>query len=106
MGTMREISHPAVGDLRIVNVFHALSDPARLGIVARLLTEGEIACADFDLPFAKATRAHHFRVLRESGLIRVRWEGKHQYAALREPDLEARFPGLADVIRRHQAEQT
>jgi DNA-binding transcriptional ArsR family regulator len=96
---MREPAHPATADLRLPAVFHALSDPARLGIVALLLREGEMACADFDLPFAKATRSHHFRVLREAGIIQVRWAGKHQYASLRHGDIDARFPGLFNVVR-------
>ncbi|HEY0448770.1 helix-turn-helix transcriptional regulator [Actinophytocola sp.] len=95
---MREAAHPTPADLRIVSVFHALSDPARLGIAQRLLAEGELACSSFDLPYAKATRSHHFRVLRECGVIRIRWEGKYQYAALRRTDLEHRFPGLLDVL--------
>lgn len=35
----------------------------------------EHACGSFDLPVGKATRTHHFRVLREAGLIDQRFHG-------------------------------
>ena len=89
---------PAVDELDLSTILHALSDPMRLRIVAGLATEGDRACKAFDLPIAKSTCAHHFRVLRESGVIRHRVVGTTRINSLRREELEARFPGLLDAV--------
>jgi len=66
-----------------------------------MLASGEErTCCSFDLPVVKSTGTHHFRVLREAGVIRQRVEGKTRLSALRREDLEARFPGLLDAVLR------
>lgn len=42
--------------------------------------------------------SHHFRVLRESGLVRTRHEGPSHMNELRRDDLDRRFPGLLDAV--------
>jgi DNA-binding transcriptional ArsR family regulator len=42
--------------------------------------------------------SHHFKVLRESGLINVRIDGKQRFLSIRYEDLEQRFPGLLDSV--------
>ena len=79
-------------------MLHALSDPARLEIVRRLAAGDEPPCGTFDLGLSKATLSHHFRVLRESGVVRTRPEGRKRLLSLRVDDLEARFPGLLDAV--------
>jgi DNA-binding transcriptional ArsR family regulator len=80
------------------SVLHALSDPARLDIVRRLADGDEWSCGYFDLGLSKATLSHHFRVLREAGIVAVRPEGRKRLLSLREDDLNERFPGLLDAI--------
>jgi DNA-binding transcriptional ArsR family regulator len=46
----------------------------------------------------KSTCTHHFKVLREAGIIRQRQEGTSRLNTLRRDDLEARFPGLLPTI--------
>ena len=41
---------------------------------------------------------HHFKVLRESGVIRQRQEATLRLTSLRREDLDSRFPGLLDRI--------
>ena len=41
---------------------------------------------------------HHFRVLREAGVIRQEREGTTKLTSLRRDDLDARFPGLLDAV--------
>jgi DNA-binding transcriptional ArsR family regulator len=41
---------------------------------------------------------HHFRVLRESGVIRQKREGTSKLTELRRQDLDARFPGLVEAV--------
>ena len=76
------------------SILHALSDPARLEIVRRLAAGSEWSCGRFELGLSKATLSHHFRVLREAGVLRTRPDGRKRLLSLRESDLNARFPGL------------
>ena len=89
---------PRTEDLSLPAVMAALSDPARLAIVRVLAAEGERTCGTFDLGLSKATRSHHFKVLREAGLTHTRAEGTHRHVSLRRDDLDARFPGLLDAV--------
>ena len=95
---MREPHHPARAEIELSSVLHALSDPARLEIVRRLADGDEPSCGTFSLGLSKATLSHHFRVLRESGLVRTRPEGRKRLLSLRTDDLETRFPGLLTAI--------
>jgi DNA-binding transcriptional ArsR family regulator len=95
---MREPHHPSRQELELSAVLHALSDPARLEIVRRLADGDEPSCGAFDFGLSKATLSHHFRVLRESGVVLVRPEGRKRLLSLRMEDLDARFPGLMGAI--------
>lgn len=93
------IAHPPREELELGAVLHALSDPVRLQIVAELArSAGEYTCGSFALPVTKSTCTHHFKVLRESGLIKQRAQGTTRLNKLRRDDLEARFPGLLATI--------
>jgi DNA-binding transcriptional ArsR family regulator len=96
--TTQEIPHPARGELDLAAVLHALSDPVRLRIVAGLAEGDERTCGSFDVSVSKSTCTHHFRVLREAGLIRQRQQGTMRLNSLRRDDLEARFPGLLETV--------
>jgi DNA-binding transcriptional ArsR family regulator len=93
-----DIPHPALDDLDLATVLHALSDPVRLEIVAGLAGGDERPCGSFDVAVTKSTCTHHFRVLREAGLIRQRQQGTMRLNTLRRDDLEVRFPGLLGTI--------
>jgi len=90
--------HPAREEIELAAVLHALSDPMRLRIVAVLAAGEERSCKSIDLPVVKSTCTHHFRVLREAGVIRQRHEGTARLNSLRREDLEARFPGLLAAV--------
>jgi DNA-binding transcriptional ArsR family regulator len=90
--------HPEQAELELCAVLHALSDPMRLRIVGDLVTGEERSCKSFDLPVVKSTCTHHFRVLREAGVIRQRLEGTTRFNSLRREDLDARFPGLVEAV--------
>lgn len=97
--TLEAIEQPAREEIELAAVLHALSDPLRLRIVAALAPDGaECACGSIELPVTKSTRSHHFRVLREAGLITTRQEGTSRVSMLRRDDLNARFPGLLETI--------
>ncbi len=95
---MREPHHPSCTELELPAVLHALSDPARLQIVGQLALRDECTCGTFDLGLSKATLSHHFRVLRESGVVRTRPEGRTRMLSLRKAELDERFPGLLDAV--------
>ncbi|QFU85516.1 Helix-turn-helix domain protein [Amycolatopsis sp. YIM 10] len=99
--TATKLVHPARDELEFTTVMAALSDPVRLAIVARLAEaepEGELACATFALPVSKSTQSGHFKTLREAGVIHQRDEGTRRLNRLRREDLDARFPGLLDLV--------
>jgi DNA-binding transcriptional ArsR family regulator len=91
---------PRREDLRLESVLAALSDPVRLLIVRTLAdTPGaERPCGTFGLPVTKSTASHHFRVLREAGVIHQRHHGRQRLTELRRDDMDARFPALLDSI--------
>jgi DNA-binding transcriptional ArsR family regulator len=97
---LEELPHPTREEMDLAAVLHALSDPMRLRIVAGLAAQTDRTCKSFELPVTKSTCTHHFRVLREAGVIRQRLEGTTKLSSLRRDDLEARFPGLLDSVLR------
>ena len=95
---MRQAHHPEVGEIALTGVMAALSDPIRVGLV-RLLADGrERGWGELQAPVAKSTLSHHLRVLRDAGLTRTRQEGTRCFVVLRQQDLQARFPGLLQVV--------
>ena len=86
-------------DIDLSAVLHALSDPQRRGIVAELAASEEPRpCGSFAPGITKSTRTHHFRVLREAGLVEQWKEGTSKMSRLRREDIDARFPGLLDSV--------
>ncbi|MFD5325467.1 ArsR/SmtB family transcription factor [Streptomyces sp. NPDC127092] len=96
----RVLEHPEREDIRLEAVLHALSDAVRLRIVRDMARgEGaEFSCSHFALPVTKSTSTHHFRVLRESGVLRQLYRGTTKLNTLRRDDLDALFPGLLDAV--------
>ncbi len=95
---MRPIYHPDRRDISLPGVLYALCDPVRIEIIKRLAAGRELTCAALAVPIAKSTLSHHFRILRESGVLYCRKEGTQHFNSLRREDLDARFPGLLDTI--------
>jgi DNA-binding transcriptional ArsR family regulator len=104
MGTaaIEQATAPAE-EASLERVLHALSDPIRLRIVAALAEGGALSCGGFDVPVTKSTCTHHFRVLREAGVISQRQVGTTRLNEVRRADLDSRFPGLLDTILRAAA---
>jgi DNA-binding transcriptional ArsR family regulator len=96
--TMRPFYHPQCEDISLVGVLYALGDPVRLQIVQRLAQTKELTCSDLDCEVAKSTMSHHFKILRESGLVFTRKEGTQHINNLRIEDLDRLYPGLLAAI--------
>ena len=103
---MTRFVHPAAEDITLAGVLGALSDPMRLEILKKLLasTDRALSCsAAAPCPdMAKSTLSHHFRVLREAGLIRTAKQGVENLNSVRWEDVNRRFPGLLKSIMKFQ----
>ncbi|QKG23116.1 ArsR/SmtB family transcription factor [Actinomadura verrucosospora] len=100
-GLPEPLPEPAVEDLRLETIFGALSGPLRLEIVRRLLLEREEfdhPCGWFGFDRPKSSLTHHFKALREAGVLRQRQYGLERRSEVRIDDLNTRFPGLLDLI--------
>ena len=92
---------PGLSERRLVRIFRALGDPTRYRIVRVLLERDEVACRDLSRLFSLSapTLSHHFRVLQECGLMRVRREGAYHFFRLNRP-LVAKVLGMGSGARR------
>jgi DNA-binding transcriptional ArsR family regulator len=94
------VHHPTRDQIQLQDVFAALGNPTRLRAVRTLATGGEHRCGSLISGVSKSTLTHHWRVLREAGVILQRPSGRELLVSLRREDLDARFPGLLDVVLR------
>ncbi|MGX7205531.1 ArsR/SmtB family transcription factor [Enterococcus pingfangensis] len=92
------ITHPNIDDVSMEQILYSLSEPTRLAIVSELDKEGEVSCNVFEHLGKKNTLSHHYKTLRENGIIHVRAEGRHRFISLRKNELEKKFPNLIDVV--------
>lgn len=95
---LRELFHPAENQLSLPIVLNALSDPIRLQILKNLSGRCETSCSCCNVAMPKSALSHHFKVLREAGLIYVRIDGKQRLLSIRYKELQQRFPGLLDAV--------
>ncbi|MDN5581651.1 MAG: ArsR/SmtB family transcription factor [Corynebacterium sp.] len=98
MSPSRTYEHPDTDDITIHRVLFALSEPLRLNMVRMLSDGGEVDSLELGPDLPRSTLTHHTRLLRESGVVFVRAEGRKCMIELRSDDLESRFPGLIDTV--------
>jgi len=105
---MRTLVHPSLDDITVEGIMHALADPARVAIFASIAGSNcSRTCSNFlhmterDIP--KSTLSHHFKALREAGLIRSERRGVEMHNTSRCAELDGRFPGLIQaIVKAHQ----
>ena len=108
---MRPLFHPAIEDVTVEAILHALADPVRVAIYARIIgSQFPQSCSSLMTVTAvavpKSTLSQHFKVLREAGLIRSERRGVEMQNASRCAEVESRFPGLIPaVISAYDAQQ-
>jgi DNA-binding transcriptional ArsR family regulator len=97
-----KIPHPDVAAFDLATIMRTLGDPLRLDIVRLLADDRELPCGELAdlLGLPDSTSSYHLRLLREAGVTRTRAVGTQRLISLRRDDLEARFPGLVDVLTR------
>lgn len=91
-------NHPQRADIRLENVLAALGNPMRMSVVSILADGGEHTCGSLLKGVSKSTLTHHWRVLRDSGVIWQKPSGRENLLSLRRDDLNARFPGLLTAL--------
>ena len=100
---MKPLVHPALEDITVEGILHALSDPTRVEIFAKIADSGCSAnCSSFltvgEKAVPKSTLSQHFKVLREAGLVRSERVGVEMQNVSRCAEIETRFPGLLNAI--------
>jgi DNA-binding transcriptional ArsR family regulator len=94
-----KLYHPSTDEIELSYVLHALSDRQRLQIVRLLAAKDTpVTCGSLELGITKSTATHHFRVLREAGVIHQTPAGTSKLTTLRRDDLDSRFPGLLEIV--------
>jgi DNA-binding transcriptional ArsR family regulator len=107
---MRPLFHPAIGDITVEAILHALSDPVRVAIYADIVRSNcPQTCSSFlqvsHKTIPKSTLSQHFRALREAGLIRGERRGVEMHNTSRCAEIERRFPGLImAIVKAHNAQ--
>ena len=76
-------SSTAIDPARAAQLFHALSDETRLGIL-EMLRGGERCVCDLqaELDAAQSRLSFHLRVLKEAGMVTDRREGRWSYYSI------------------------
>lgn len=98
---MPTVSDGPSQELEIGQVLKALSDEHRRHIIIELAadpSDGERTCNSFELPLSKQTVSHHFKTLVSAGLIHQVNYGNRQGISLRRAEINAKFPGLLDIL--------
>jgi DNA-binding transcriptional ArsR family regulator len=96
---MKPLFHPRVDDLDLSTILHACADPTRLRLLADINTEPGKTCGTFETELSKSTLSAHFKVLRESGLIRQELgPGNSRLNWPRTTEVQSRFPDVISAI--------
>jgi DNA-binding transcriptional ArsR family regulator len=104
---MRPLIHPAVEDVPVEAILHALSDPLRVAIFVQIVEQDcSHNCSAFlhlrEKPIPKSTLSQHFKILREAGLIRGERMGVEMHNTSRCAEIDERYPGLiATILKAH-----
>jgi DNA-binding transcriptional ArsR family regulator len=107
---MRPLFHPSVEDVTVEGILHALSDPVRVAIFARIAASAcSHNCSNFlnitEKKIPKSTLSLHFKALREAGLIRGERRGVEVHNTPRCSEIDKRFPGLlAAIVNAHHTQ--
>ena len=92
---------PKPEEISLQMVLDALVDPVRRSIVIQLSESStDLSCGAIDVPVAPSTSTHHFKVLREAGIISQYYVGTSRMNTLRRLEIDNRFPGLLEAYIR------
>jgi DNA-binding transcriptional ArsR family regulator len=105
----RTLPEPSAGSFDLTVILSALAEPGRRALMTALYhCQEPVDCAvligQLDLGLSDSTISHHYRVLREAGLIRSVADGRKRIITVRRDDMEKRFPGLLQAVLGDQAQ--
>ncbi len=100
---MKPLVHPAIEDVPLEAILHALADPIRVTLFYDIVyQEGPKNCTKLvsvlEKPIPKSTLSQHMRVLREAGLIRGERHGHEMRNISRYKEVDRCYPGLLLAI--------
>ena len=99
----RAFVHPSPKDFSIDGVLYALADPVRRNIILKLMTGEGMSCSKGCEEMAPSTVSFHYKILRESGLVRSEKIGVEVINLVRTDEMNKRFPGLLDsILKNHK----
>ena len=104
---MRPLIHPAIEEVPVESILHALSDPVRVAIYADIVKGCNENCSTFltvgERQIPKSTLSQHFKILREAGLIRSERKGVEMFNTSRCEEVDRRYPGLiTSIVKAHE----
>lgn len=99
----RPLTIPAADEIDLFEVMSALADPVRRALVTYIAADPGTSCSTADFGVSKSALTRHWRVLRESGLIRQEVDGTRHRNWLRREELDGRFPGLVSLVLKELA---
>lgn len=107
---MKPLYHPPMGEITVEGVLYALSDPVRVQIFTQIVqADCPQTCSAFiqvrDKTLPKSTLSQHFKILRESGLVRSERKGVEMHNTSRCKELRERFGPLVENILKAYASQ-
>ena len=100
---MKPLVHPAIEDVPLAAILHALADPVRVALFAKIVAQEcprncTMLLSVLDAPIPKSTLSQHLRILREAGLIHGERHGVEMRNAARCAEIESHYPGLLPSI--------
>ncbi len=107
---MRPLYHPPLSEITVEGLLYALTDSVRVRIFAGIVGANcSVICSNFaqldDRTIPKSTLSVHFKVLRESGLIRSERRGVEMHNSSRCEEINEKYPGLLESILKSYAIQ-
>ena len=101
---MQPLYHPPISEVTVQGLLYALSDPVRVSIFSDLIhTDLALSCTNLmsqiGVVLPKSSLSQHFKILRESGLIRSERKGVELQNTTRWKELEKNFgPMIKEIL--------
>jgi DNA-binding transcriptional ArsR family regulator len=107
---VRAFVHPAIEDVPLEAILHALANPIRVALLAQIVAQScsqncSMLLEALDFPIPKSTLSQHMKVLREAGLVRGERRGVEIHNLSRCHEVDTVYPGLIGaIVSAHEAQ--